>query len=187
VSFKRQRKHPKQQQGEFWRYVNDRAFKKRFSHGGGKSVGKRKVARPVSTKDPIHIVLKSSRAVGAHSMQRAQHRAAVSAILYKQAKKFFVQIRGYENVGNHLHLEVRATARKEFQQFLKSITCLIARKVTGARRGVKFGKFWDYLAFTRVLKTYTELEILRRYFFANRLEAEIGPEARATFLSCWYG
>ena len=120
-------------------------------------------------------------------MRHANNKKIVHAIIKRQARKFFVQIRNYVNVGNHLHIEVKISARKEFQKFLKSITCLIARRVTGAKKGHKFGRFWDHLAFTRVLSSYFELEILRRYFHANFIEAEVGPEARQYYLSCWYG
>jgi hypothetical protein len=182
-------------QTEAWRYIHSHlnnkelggALKKRFIHGGAKSNGRRKEFRPLSTKDSIHLVLKSSRAKGIYSFLYKENPNQVKHLLYKQARKFFVKITHYANVGNHLHLEVKITARKEFQQFLRSVTCLIARKVTGARRGKKFGRFWDNLAFTRVLKSFAEHRILNIYIMANQLEAIGGHEARSWFLTQWYG
>ncbi|MGZ3724043.1 MAG: hypothetical protein ACXVA9_13965, partial [Bdellovibrionales bacterium] len=86
------------------------------------------------------------------------------------------------NVGSHIHLKIRITSRAGFQKFLKSVTALIARKVTGARKGKPFGKFWQGLAFTRVLKSYTEELNLKGYFSANRAEAALGFEARERLL-----
>jgi hypothetical protein len=65
------------------------------------------------------------------------------------------------------------------------VTTLIARKVTGACRGNKFGRFWQGLAFTRVLKSYTEELNLKGYFHANRNEAEYGPAARDRVLKAF--
>jgi len=88
----------------------------------------------------------------------------------------------YANVGNHLHLKIKISSRLNFQKFLKSLTTQIARRVTGARRGKPFGKFWQGLAFTRILYSSREELILRGYIAANREEATKGKRARQDFL-----
>jgi hypothetical protein len=68
-----------------------------------------------------------------------------------------------------------------FANFLRSITCLLARAITGARKGHPLKKrFFDVLAWSRVLLTWTEEKILDRYFNDNALEAEMGKETRNT-------
>ncbi len=62
------------------------------------------------------------------------------------------------------------------------MTCLIAREVTGAKKGQKFGKFWQGLAFSRVLKTSLEGLQLKGYFEANRREAIRSYQSRKEFL-----
>lgn len=106
----------------------------------------------------------------------------IQRVLKDKAKKFGVGIADQANVGNHLHLKIRIASRESFQKFLKSVTNLIARKVTGARKGKPFGRFWQGLAFTRVLMSYTEELNLRGYIMANRLEAATSPAARERFL-----
>ena len=100
----------------------------------------------------------------------------------KQAEKHFVRIQDFVNAGNHLHLMVRARNRPTFQAFLRSVTAMIARAVTGARRGRPFGKFWDGLAFTRALTSSREERILRDYITANAFEAEFGVMMREEHL-----
>jgi len=86
------------------------------------------------------------------------------------------------NVGNHLHLKIKIQNRESFQKFLKAVTCLIARKITGAKKGYKFGRFWQGLAFTRVLTSSLEELNLKGYIKANRIQAEKGELAREKFL-----
>lgn len=116
------------------------------------------------------------------SFLQPKNRFFIEKLLKEKAKKFGVVIGDEANGGNHLHLKIKAASREAFQKFLKSITSLIARKLTGARRGRPFGKFWDYLAHTRVLMSHTEELNLRGYLMANRLEAAKSYKAREKFL-----
>lgn len=86
-------------------------------------------------------------------------------------------------MGNHIHFQIRISDRKNFQNFLRSITSLIARHVTGARRGMSFGKFWQALAFTRVLATSFEVWGLRDYLTGNRVERQHGYSSREAYLA----
>ena len=136
----------------------------------------------MGTRNWIHLVLKSEKAVGKYSFLGAKNKILVETILKQKARKFGVSIADLANVGNHIHLKIKITTRNEFQKFLKSVTALIARKVTGAKKGQPFGKFWQGLAFTRVLKSYTEELNLKGYFMGNRTKAELGPVARERLL-----
>src|SRR6185503_10348171 len=159
----------------------DDQTKKRFnrvSHGGGLNNGKRKLERPLSKKKWIHLTMRSSKAKGALSFKTPKNEVAINQILKSKAKKFGVKIADRANVGNHLHLKIKIHSREAFQKFLISVTGLIARTVTGARKGKPFGKFWDELAFTRVLQSYTEELRLDGYLMANRMEAHVSKETR---------
>ena len=86
------------------------------------------------------------------------------------------------NVGNHLHLKLKPLSQDSLKNFLKSVTGLIARRVTGAKRGRRFGSFWDGLAFSRVLRSSAEELYLKGYFKANRIQRAQGERAREAFL-----
>jgi REP element-mobilizing transposase RayT len=154
---------------------------------GGITKGKRKVARPISTKKWAHLVLKSNKAKGTLSLLNPNNALRVKNIIKKQSLKHGVRITDYVNMGNHLHLKVRPSSRVGFQKFLKSTTALIARAVTGARKGVKFGKFWDGLAYTRVIQSGYELFQLKGYFEANRVESKKGYQDRLAYLNAFNG
>lgn len=153
----------------------------RTKHGGAQVRGRRKLERPLDKNRWLHLVLKSDKAKGKLSFRTAQNQILVKNILYSKAGKFGVRVADYVNVGNHLHVKVKITNRSGFQKFLKATTALIARKITGARRGHKFGRFWEGLAFTRVLKSRMEELRLKGYFDSNRIESEEGYEARETY------
>lgn len=154
----------------------------RTSHGGTKTKGHRKLERPLSTKKWIHLVLKSEKAKQNMSFLMPKNKIYIESIVQKKAKKFGVVIADFANVGNHLHLKIKISSRENFQKFLKAITALIARFVTGAKRGKSFGRFWQGLAFTRVLCSNKENLILRGYFMGNREEATGGKFGRDVFL-----
>lgn len=154
----------------------------RISHGGVESGGRRKLERPLARNKPVHLTLKSSKATGTWSFLHPKNRIRIEQLLKAKAKKFGIKIQDFANVGNHLHIKLKFQSRENFQNFLRACTCQISRMITGARRGNKIGKFWDALAYTRILKSNFEERVLKGYFHANRIEAGKGHSARQAFL-----
>ena len=164
--------------------VNKRRYgraKGRTTHGGENTKGKRKEERPLSKSKPIHLILKSKKASGRLSFLGAKNKVWIEKLLRAKAKKFFVRNEDYVNMGNHLHIRLRVQDRISFRKFLKSIVNLIARTLTGAKKGNKFGRFWDGLAYTRILKSSFEQLQLHGYFRANRMERTLGKKEREKF------
>jgi REP element-mobilizing transposase RayT len=152
------------------------------AHGGGKKQGRRKTARPISTKTPMHLVLRSSRARGEWSLLRKQ--SEVESELHKTAKKFRIRVYKLANVGNHLHLLVQARRREDFQNFLRVFTQGVVFLVTRARKGNPIGKFWDKLAFSRVVDWGTDWRGMLTYLEKNILEGRGMPRDRVDW---WFG
>jgi hypothetical protein len=119
-------------------------FKKQLSFGGSLlKLSHAKTARPLSSKQALHVVLRSDFAHGSRSLLR--HERVIRNMLLKQGRRHGVKVYRVANAGNHLHLLVRFTKRRGLQNFLRGSTGLIARKVLGAERGK--AKKWDtYLA-----------------------------------------
>lgn len=153
----------------------------RLTHGGRRSKGLRKIARPLDSRRPIHLVLKSSHARGRLNFLTTKNRPLVEKIVREWARYFHVKIHGFENVGSHLHIIASFPKRECFGNFLRTVTALIAREVTGSRKGRPFGKrFWDDLAFTRVIAGWRDFRGMKNYLFKNHLEREIGEVSRKT-------
>lgn len=153
----------------------------RTEHGGDASRRGRKLERPVSTRKPMHVTLHSQRASGAWSLLR--HKNAVRNALRACSQRSGVRIYDFANVGSHLHLLVRARRREAFQAFLRSFAGIVARAVTGARRGlpIRGGPFWNALAWSRVVTWGRDYETVRRYIFHNQIEASQGKGIRRAY------
>ncbi len=85
-------------------------------------------------------------------------------------------------MGNHIHLKVRFKDANRMKQFLKSFSGNLARQITGAKKGNKFGKFWDGLVYTRVLTSKLEELGLKGYFEGNHIQRELGYKERERYL-----
>jgi hypothetical protein len=154
----------------------------RKTHGGIYSTGKRKSKRPFDSKKPIHLVVRSSRAVGSRSFWHPNNKSKVDSIVHKFAAQNGIKIFDYSNNGNHLHISLKAPDRRAFQKYLRTAAGLIPRLITKAKKGEPRGKFWDALAFTRVADWGRSFNNLRAYIYRNVLEAAgIIPYDRNTY------
>jgi len=155
-----------------------RAELNRMEHGGDFRRGRRKLERPVSVRRPMHVVLRSERARGGWSMRK--HQTTIREALRACVLRSGVRVYEFANVGSHLHLLVRARRRDAFQRFLRTFAGIVARIVTGARRGrpLRGGPFWSRLAWSRVVAWGRDFWGVRHYVFRNRIEATDGPAIR---------
>jgi REP element-mobilizing transposase RayT len=156
---------------------------KSYSLGGTSLKKRRKIKRPLIPGLPTHVVFKSSKAKGELSFYKHKH--LVAALLKAKSKKFFIEILEFVNMGNHLHLKIRFKSTDNVGKFLKSFSATLARAITGAKRGKKFGKFWDGLVFTRVITSKFEELGLRGYFEGNHLQRELGYKERERYLNAF--
>ena len=143
----------------------------RVKHGGIESKGKRKTTRPFFAKAPMHIVLYSERAKGSWSMLHRKHKSAVTSMIYVYAERFKVRVYRAANVGNHIHLLVKADEKKQLSDFLRVLAGRVAITVSGARKGIKrIGKFWDSLCWSRLVNWGKDFYHVQSYVLANELE-----------------
>lgn len=103
--------------------------------GGSLLKGNPKEQRPLSTKKPLHLVLKSNWAFGDKSMLSRQNVKNVDSIIRKQAKACEIRLYHLVNVGNHLHIVVKIEDRKLYRNFIRSVSGLIARQFLQKQRG----------------------------------------------------
>ncbi|MCC7441168.1 MAG: hypothetical protein IT285_06030 [Bdellovibrionales bacterium] len=192
-------------------------------HGGEISLGRRKTRRPLDPRHPIHVTLRAERARGHLSLLAPRVRFTVKRLVQCAAERHGVRLRRYVNVGNHLHVLVKAPTREAFQNFLRQAAGHVAQAATGARKGVPAAtlgsgrahgltgsvcsartrmslaqgpaprkapakntatyrrRFWDALAYTRVVKTPLEEVGLQKYFLKNLAEALGLPDPRVRF------
>ncbi len=156
--------------------TNYELFKMRSlkNFGGSKLKSNPKVARPLSTKLAVHVVLKSALAQGRRSLLHSKNVDKIHAVITNCAKQCGVRIYHYVNVGNHIHLVVKLHDRQTFKAFLRSVTGLIARHVLGAQRNHPQGlTFWEARPFTRLVSWGRDYKNVGNYMESNRWESTV--------------
>ena len=138
--------------------------------GGDIGRGKRKQSRPFSGRLPLHLVLRSSRARGPWSLRRRPHEAAIAEELERAARRFNVKIYERATVENHIHLLVRARSRESLSNFLRFVGGRIAQRVTGALKGQPCQRFWDELAWSRIVTWGPDFRNVIAYIQLNLCE-----------------
>jgi len=149
------------------------------AHGGGNSrTTHPRSARPFHPRADLHVVIRSERARGPLSMLRRATR--VGRAVRSVAARAHVELKDYVNVGNHLHLRLRARSRASLQAFLRALTGLLARILLKRERGVGARanagvaapreSFWDARPYSRIVDGAGDGRALSHYFHLNRLE-----------------
>jgi REP element-mobilizing transposase RayT len=177
-------------------------FKKdlRF-HGGCLLYGKRKSLRPLSRKDPIHIVLRSSWAYGENSFLLARNKKSITRLIERVAKKYVIKIYRVALVSNHLHLIIKISNRKNYHTFIRVLSGFIASHTMRLKSFKQFQEirrkriagdpptsakkhqqaesetqgigqaFWQFRPFTRILHWGRDFKTCCEYLLKNNLEA----------------
>lgn len=142
-----------------------------LEHGGIVRRGRRKTRRPFDAKRSMHLVMRSSRAKGPWSFLHRRNKAPIHGLLLDVCERYSVKLYKFENVGNHLHLIVRFASRRDMRAFLRVFGQGVMFLVTGARKGSPKGRFFDAIAYTRVVNWGREFNTLKNYLWKNALEA----------------
>lgn len=131
-----------------------------------------KRARPFSSKCAMHLVFKSTKAVGRNSFRHSRNYDFVQKQIRKVSDRYSVKRHKTANVGNHLHLLVTAPNRAAFIKFTRRLAAVIACGILGGARARPREKFWTGRPFSRVVsggpKAFWRAE---SYVILNELEA----------------
>ncbi|MCB0392558.1 MAG: transposase [Bdellovibrionales bacterium] len=135
----------------------------------------RQIPRPLTIKNTMHLVLRSSKAKEEWSFRRTENNKRIQQILNKFCSKYGVKLISRANVGNHLHLHIKLSSRHTYKPFIRAITSAIAMAITGASRVKPLktflnGKFWDARPFTRFVDNWRYYFNLTEYIKVNQLE-----------------
>lgn len=137
-------------------------YKKEF--GGALLQGKRKVRRPLSTKHPIHLVLKST-----HKNLFNPGNLSLENLVRSQAKKFGVQLYDLALNWSHIHCLIRIKNRKDYIKFIRSLTSVLSMKIRKSKPQLK--EIFILRPFTRILSWGRDFEKGLDYQILNQMEA----------------
>jgi REP element-mobilizing transposase RayT len=165
--------------------------------GGALLKGKRKALRPLSSKDPIHVVLKSQFASEKTSFLKHHNKRPIESIVRTMAIRFHIKVYSIAIQSNHIHIIIKIPHRIQYKAFIKAASSKIALHVMQAKSfkeflergdGPKFSKtFWEFRPFTRVLHWGKDLKRCMNYLKQNILEAVgfIEYKPRTNYYSRW--
>jgi REP element-mobilizing transposase RayT len=145
----------------------------RYSHGGTlRNSSKGRGSRPLSSKDPLHLVFKINKASVKGGLRSPQNFRLLHLLLKKYSFKFFVRVEQFSIENDHIHLLIRATRRTQFQSFFRVIAGQFSQRLTDTFHEKYQGpKIWKYRPFSRVVKGFKGYKIVRNYIRLNELEA----------------
>lgn len=124
------------------------------SHGGDLDPGRRKVRRPLSSRKPVHLMLKAK--------QPWKNGRSVMHETRRLTERFKIRVLDLALASDHVHLAIQIPCRRDYVSFIRALTGILARK---------FGKgLWKALPFTRVAEWGRAYRELQKYFERNRLE-----------------
>jgi putative transposase len=129
--------------------------------------------RPLSSREPIHLIFKIHKsALRQRSLRAPRCFMLASRIIKKYAARFYVSIEHCSIQADHIHILIRAPKRAHFHNFFRVVAGQIAQQfenqgwVTDTPQGL-----WKYRPFSRVIRGWKALKIVRNYISLNECEA----------------
>lgn len=153
-----------------------RNYKKSF--GGSELVGRRKSRRPLSTKSPVHLILKSKTQKIFHPNNQS-----LRDLILRTAKKFNIQVHEYALNWSHIHLIIQLWDRQDYVRFIRALTSLMAMAFEKSRarntlqksseKNTISGteKLFTLRPFTRILAWGKDYKNTVQYVFLNFQES----------------
>jgi hypothetical protein len=142
---------------------------------GGSTIGNSKktnpkTARPLSSKLPLHLVLRTD---SKNSMKKPKAFGLVHRILIRTMKKHGVTLYDYSNVGSHLHVLLKIPHVNRWPAFIRELTGRLSQEMQGLKGQAKGVKYWANRPYTRIVQGWKKaFKIVKEYIHLNDLEAE---------------
>jgi len=104
-------------------------WRHQYSHGGSlrqKRAGRG--ARPLSTRESIHLVFKANKDVIRGGFRNHRRFALIHHLLQRYRIKFWIRIEQVSIQGDHIHLLIRTTRRSQYLYFFRVLAGQIAQR-----------------------------------------------------------
>jgi REP element-mobilizing transposase RayT len=147
--------------------------------------GHARTARPLSSKDFTHIVLKSDLAKKTEKsdLRMIKKRHQVENIIKTDIHNFGIRVHKLAVASNHIHILISFKNRRKYFAWIRRITGLIARLMLQKERGLALEKhqiqkksknklsFWSQRPFTRIVSWGRDYKTVFNYIEKNILQA----------------
>jgi REP element-mobilizing transposase RayT len=137
-------------------FFKTKDFPKEF--GGELLKEKRKTRRPLSTKKPVHTVLRANLK---RPISFLKNRNQMNSILQSFAKHFNIRIYKQGLARDHIHFVLKFDSRDDYAGFVRAVSGVLSKS---------FKFKWLFRPFTRVLEWGRDFKKACKYVFQNELE-----------------
>lgn len=131
--------------------------------------------RPLSTKEPLHLVFKINKSVLKKGLRHPKNFALINHLFKKYGNHFFIRIEQLSIQNDHIHCLIRAPKRRLYLNFFRVIAGQIAQRlqlVTYTQdNSANTTRLWKHRPFSRVVRGLNAYEVVRNYIQLNEKEA----------------
>ena len=132
--------------------------------GGSLLQGRSKTKRPLSTKKPIHLILKSN-----HKGIFNPGNRSLDYLIRSQCEKFGIRLYDFALNWSHVHLLIRIQDRADYVKFVRSLTSIIALRIRSFNP--TYTQIFSLRPFTRIINWGQDFKNTLSYQILNQLEA----------------
>jgi REP element-mobilizing transposase RayT len=145
--------------------------------GGENLIGRRKSKRPLSTKESIHLILRTDSSFSVYLFSPLYRKTM--SVLKKTAHENNVKI--YELAFNftHVHLVIKLKLESDYHKFIRVLTyrlSFLGRTIARQKQGLKNTKriiVFKFRPFTRIVNWGKAFKCLLNYIAKNQVESEV--------------
>ena len=138
-------------------------YKKEF--GGSLLIGKRKTARPIAIKKPMHLILKTTKLSPFNPTNYK-----LEKIIKQYASKYQITVYDYALNWSHIHLTIKLPNREAYFAFIKTVTAALINYLSKALKKDLKGLF-DLRPYTKIITCRKQFENAIDYMELNQQEA----------------
>jgi REP element-mobilizing transposase RayT len=142
-------------------FAND--YKKEF--GGSLLTGKRKTARPIAVKTPMHLILKTTKLSPFNPTNYK-----LEKIIKQFALRYKITIYDYSLNWSHIHITMKLPSRAAYFAFIKTVTAALINYLSKAL-GKDLRGLFDLRPFTKIITCKKQFENAIHYMELNQQEA----------------
>jgi REP element-mobilizing transposase RayT len=142
-------------------FLND--YKKEF--GGSLLIGKRKTARPIVVKKPMHLILKTTKLSPFNPTNYK-----LEKIIKQYALRYKITIYDYSLNWSHIHLTMKLPNRAAYFAFIKTVTAALISFLSKALKRDLKGLF-NLRPYTKIITCKKQFENAIDYMELNQQEA----------------
>ena len=148
------------------------SFNKNLSHGGSlRNLRKGRSFRPLSTKEPLHLVFKINKTALTKGLRHPKNYSVIGQIFKKYAKHFFIRIEQLSIQNDHIHCLIRAPKRRLYLNFFRVVAGQISQRLQAVTDTPSQIRFWKHRPFSRIVRGLKAYGIIRNYIQLNEKEA----------------